>query len=57
MVGLDIGTEYIKALVSRIDDDNQIEILGVGRAHQSLTDMQAGAIADIAAVVANCDML
>ena len=55
MVGLDIGTEFIKALVAKIDDDNQLEILGVGRAHQSLTDMQAGAIADIAAVVANCD--
>lgn len=55
MVGLDIGTEFVKALVARINEDNQIEILGVGRAHQDLTDMQAGAIADIAAVVANCD--
>jgi cell division protein FtsA len=55
MVGLDIGTEFVKALVAKVDDNNQIEILGVGRAHQSLTDMQAGAIADIAAVVANCD--
>ncbi|HUD03194.1 MAG TPA: cell division FtsA domain-containing protein [Patescibacteria group bacterium] len=55
IVALDIGTEFIKALVTRIDEDNQLEILGVGRAHQSLTDMQAGAIADIAAVVANCD--
>lgn len=55
LVGLDIGTENIKALVARIDDDNQLAILGVGRAHQALTDMQAGAIADIAAVVANCD--
>jgi cell division protein FtsA len=55
MVALDIGTEFVKALVARIDEDNQIEILGVGRAHQSLSDMQAGAIADIAGVVANCD--
>jgi cell division protein FtsA len=55
MVGLDIGTEFIKALVVRIDEDDEIEILGVGRCHQALTDMQAGAIADIAAVVANCD--
>jgi len=55
MVSLDIGTEFVKALVARIDEDNQIEILGVGRAHQTLTDMQAGAIADIAGVVANCD--
>jgi cell division protein FtsA len=56
MVSLDIGTEFVKALVARVDDDNQIEILGVGRAHQSLSDMQAGAIADIAGVVANCDI-
>lgn len=55
MVGLDIGTEYVKALVARVTDDNELEIIGVGRAHQSQTDMQAGAIADIAAVVANCD--
>jgi cell division protein FtsA len=55
IVGLDIGTEFIKALVAEISENNQLEILGVGRAHQSLTDMQAGAIADIAAVVANCD--
>jgi cell division protein FtsA len=55
MIGLDIGTEFVKALVARVTDDNQLEIIGVGRAHQSQTDMQAGAIADIAAVVANCD--
>lgn len=55
LVALDIGTEFVKALVAKIDDNNNIEILGVGRQHQALSDMQAGAIADIAAVVANCD--
>lgn len=54
-VGLDIGTEYVKALIARVAPDNKIEIIGVGRQHQELTDMQAGAVADIAAVVANCD--
>jgi len=54
VVGLDIGTENVKALIAEIVD-GRIEIIGVGRAHQSLTDMQAGAIADIAAVVGNCD--
>ncbi len=54
VVGLDIGTENVKALIAKVKDD-QIEIVGVGRAHQSLTDMQAGAVADIAAVTANCD--
>lgn len=54
IVGLDIGTEFVKALIGRIEG-NQIEIVGVGRAHQDLGDMQAGAIADIASVVENCD--
>jgi len=54
LIGLDIGTEYVKALIGKVKDD-KVEILGVGRAHQSLADMQAGAIADIGAVVANCD--
>lgn len=54
IVALDIGTEFIKALVGRITGNN-VEIIGVGRAHQSLADMQAGAIADIQSVVANCD--
>lgn len=54
IVGLDIGTEFVKALVAKVDGD-ELSILGVGRAHQSLTDMQAGAIADIAGVVRNCD--
>jgi cell division protein FtsA len=55
MIGLDIGTEFVKALVAKVDDKNQLDIIGVSRVHQSQTDMQAGAIADIAAVVANCD--
>lgn len=54
MVGLDVGTEFVKALVARVNGD-KLEIAGVGRAHQDYNDMQAGAIADIAAVVANCN--
>ncbi len=54
LVALDIGTEFVKALVGKITEDG-IEIVGVGRAHQELSDMQAGAIADIASVVNNCD--
>lgn len=54
MVALDIGTEYVKALIAKFNG-NTAEIIGVGRAHQSLGDMQAGAIADITGVVANCD--
>src|SRR5690606_17188307 len=54
LIGLDIGTENVKALIGEVKGD-EIEIIGVGRAHQDLADMQAGAIADIAGVVSNCD--
>lgn len=54
IVGLDIGTEYVKALIAKVSD-GQAEIIGVGRTRQQLGDMQAGAIADISAVVANCN--
>jgi len=55
LVALDIGTEFVKALIGKVGDDSSVQIVGVGRQHQALTDMQAGAIADIAAVVENCD--
>lgn len=54
VVALDIGTEFVKALIGRINN-NEVEIIGVGRQHQSLSDMQAGAISDIGRVVENCD--
>lgn len=54
LVGLDIGTEYVKALIAKIDGED-IQIVGVGRAHQELGDMHQGAIADIAGVVKNCE--
>lgn len=54
VVALDIGTENVKALIGRVQGD-KLEIVGAGRAHQQLTDMQAGAISDIAGVVSNCD--
>jgi cell division protein FtsA len=56
LVALDIGTEFVKALIGHTNPvDGTIEIIGVGRAHQALSDMQAGAISDIAGVVENCD--
>lgn len=54
VVALDIGTEYVKALIGKIVGDS-IEIVGMGRVHQELTDMQSGAIADIGSVVRNCN--
>lgn len=54
IVALDIGTEYVKALIGRVTEDG-IDIIGVGRGHQGLADMQSGAISDISAVTENCD--
>lgn len=54
IVALDVGTEYVKALIGRISGEGA-EIVGVGRAKQNLTDMQAGAVSDIGAVVENCN--
>ena len=54
IVALDVGTEFVKALIAQIDDE-EIKIVGVGRAHQELSDMHSGAIADIAGVVRNCE--
>jgi len=56
IVALDVGTEFVKALIGKISpDQSDIEIVGVGRKHQALTDMQSGAISDISSVVENCD--
>ncbi|MFH1749680.1 MAG: cell division FtsA domain-containing protein [bacterium] len=52
-ISLDIGTEFVKVLVFEIKDD-KVEILGVGRERQKLTDMQAGTVTDINGVIDNC---
>ncbi len=54
IVGLDIGTEFVKALIAKVNGEN-LEIVGVGRARQDVSDMHSGAIADIAGVVHNCE--
>ena len=54
IVALDIGTEYIKALIGNIDGD-KISVVGMGRSRQKSSDMHAGAIADINSVVQNCE--
>ncbi len=54
IVALDIGTEYVKALVARVDG-GKLNIVGMGRCHQELGDMYMGAIADISGVVQNCE--
>lgn len=54
VVALDIGTEFVKALIAKLTDDT-LEIVGVGRARQDVSDMHSGAIADISGVVRNCE--
>lgn len=54
IVGLDIGTEFVKALIAKLEGDT-LEIVGVGRTRQDVSDMHGGAIADIAGVVQNCE--
>lgn len=54
LVSIDIGTEYVKALIAEVHEDT-LEIIGVGRKHQDMSDMHSGAIADIAGVVQNCE--
>src|SRR5258708_29218249 len=51
---LDIGTEYIKALIIRREGVNG-SVLGGGRQHHSSADMGSGAVADIQAVIDNCN--
>ena len=54
IAALDIGTEFAKALIAKVNGE-ELEIVGVGRARQSLGDMHSGAIADISGVVKNCE--
>lgn len=54
ITAIDVGTEYVKVLIAQVDGDD-LKVIGVGRAHQELSDMHSGAIADISAVVKNCE--
>ena len=54
VVALDIGTEFVKALIAKLDGET-LKIVGVGRTRQEVSDMHSGAIADIAGVVRNCE--
>ena len=51
---LDIGTEFVKALIVKREEDKGI-VIGASRIRQQLTDMQGGAVADIQSVIDNCD--
>jgi len=51
---LDIGTEFVKALIFKVVDD-KAEVMGVGRQRQKLTDMAGGMVTDIHGVIKNCE--
>lgn len=53
-ISLDIGTEFVKALIFKVVDD-KAEVIGVGRQRQKLTDMQGGMVTDIHGVIKNCE--
>ena len=55
ILGLDIGTEFVKAVLARPTKKGDLEILGVGKAKQVEGNMHAGAVADIPAVVGVCE--
>lgn len=52
-ISLDIGTEFVKALIFKVEDDKGI-VEGVGRQRQALSHMQAGGVTDIHGVIKNC---
>jgi len=53
---LDVGTEFAKALVFEVNADGTATVQGVGRKRQGLSHMQSGTVADINAVVDNCQV-
>ena len=55
ILALDIGTEFVKAVLARPTKKGVLEILGVGKSKQTDGNMHAGAVADIPAVVSVCE--
>lgn len=55
LLALDVGTEFVKAVIAEKTSDDNLNIIGVGKEHQSMGNMYAGAIADIQAVVSTCE--
>ena len=55
ILALDIGTEFVNAVIAEQTDSGELKIIGIGRAHQAPTNIYAGAIADISGVVSVCE--
>lgn len=55
LLGLDIGTDSVKAIIAEKNKSNVLEIVGVGRVEQVSGAMNAGAIMNISAVTDSCE--
>ncbi len=53
-ISLDIGTEYVKVLIFRIESDVAY-VVGTSKKKQQLSDMQGGRVTDIYGVIKNCN--
>lgn len=52
ILALDIGTEVVKALIFRVEEqENRGIVIGVGKVRQKTGNMQSGAVADITGVI------
>ncbi|OGI21369.1 MAG: hypothetical protein A3J06_03375 [Candidatus Moranbacteria bacterium RIFCSPLOWO2_02_FULL_48_19] len=52
ILALDIGTEVVKALIFRVDEDQKHGVvIGAGRVAQKIGNMQSGAVSDIGGVI------
>lgn len=54
-IALDIGTEFVKALIFEVEH-GKAKVIGVGKQRQRLADMQGGTVTDIHGVIGNCEL-
>ncbi len=55
-LAIDIGTEFVKALVfKRVEDGQKGMVIGFGQARQRLGNMTSGAVSNIEGVIETCD--
>jgi len=54
-LALDIGTEFVKSLVYKVDEESQKGVVfGVGKERQKIGNMTSGAVSDIKGVIETC---
>ena len=56
LLALDIGTEFVKALIFKISEKTgKGVIVGVGKVKQQIGNMNSGAVSDISGVIQSCE--